>query len=100
LRELKPRINIEKIVEAVGREFNSEIETILRKGRKRNIARDVAIYLVRVLSGEKGKKIGEYFGNISGAAITRRYNCLLKQIENNKQFRNRIRRLKAKIVNN
>ncbi len=100
LRELKPRINIEKIVEAVGREFNFEIETILRKGRKRNVARDVAIYLARVLSGEKGKKIGEYFGNISGAAITRRYNCLLEQIENNKQFRNRIKKLKNKIINN
>lgn len=100
LRELKPRINIDQIVEAVCREFNCEIETILQKGRKRNVARDVAIYLVRVLSGEKGKNIGEYFGNISGAAITRRYNCLVKQIENNKRFRNRIQRLKHKIVNN
>lgn len=100
LRELKPRINIDQIVEAVCREFNCEIEIILQKGRKRNVARDVAIYLVRVLSGEKGKNIGEYFGNISGAAITRRYNCLVKQIENNKRFRNRIQRLKHKIVNN
>ena len=100
LRELKPRINIDQIVEAVCREFNCEIETILQKGRKRNVARDVAIYLVRVLSGEKGKNIGEYFGNISGAAITRRYNCLVEQIENNKRFRNRIQRLKHKIVNN
>lgn len=100
LRELKPRINIDQIVEAVCREFNCEIEIILQKGRKRNVARDVAIYLVRVLSGEKGKNIGEYFGNISGAAITRRYNCLVEQIENNKRFRNRIQRLKHKIVNN
>jgi hypothetical protein len=100
LRELKPRINIDQIVEAVCREFNCEIETILQKGRKRNVARDVAIYLVRVLSGEKGKNIGEYFGNISGAAVTRRYNCLVKKIENNKRFRNRIQRLKHKIVNN
>ena len=75
MRELKPRINIEKIVEAVGREFNCEIETILCKGRKRNVARDVAIYLARVLSGETGKKMREYFGNISGDAITRRNNC-------------------------
>jgi chromosomal replication initiation ATPase DnaA len=72
----------------------------LHKGRKRNVARDVAIYLVRVLSGEKGKIIGGYFGNISGAAITKRYNCLIKQIENNKRFRDRIQRLKHKIVNN
>jgi len=100
LRELKPRINIDQIVEAVCREYNCEIETILQKGRKRNVARDVAIYLVRVLSGVKGKNIGEYFGNISGAAVTRRYNCLVKKIENNKRFRNRVQRLKHKIVNN
>jgi putative transposase len=100
LKALKPRINLDQIVEAVCREFNCEIETILHKGRKRNVARDVAIYLVRVLSGEKGKIIGGYFGNISGAAITKRYNCLIKQIENNKRFRDRIQRLKHKIVNN
>ena len=100
LKALKPGINLDQIVEAVCREFNCEIETILHKGRKRNVARDVAIYLVRVLSGEKGKIIGGYFGNISGAAITKRYNCLIKQIENNKRFRDRIQRLKHKIVNN
>ncbi len=100
LRELKPRINIDQIVEAVCHEFNCGMETILNKGRKRNVARDVAIYLARVLSGEKGIKIGEYFGNISGAAITTRYNYLSKHFENNKRFRNRIKRVKDKIINN
>jgi len=100
LRELKPKIFLDNIVEEVGREFNCEIETILHKGRKRNVARDVAIYLARVLSGEKGKKVGEYFGNISGAAITKRYNYIIKQIEDDKQIRNRIKKIKQTIVNN
>lgn len=100
LRELKPRIYLEDIVDAVSCEFNCKIETILQKGLKRNVARDVAIYLARVLSGEKGKKIGEHFGNISAAAITGRYNWIANQIENDKPFRNRIKRLKDKIMNN
>jgi chromosomal replication initiation ATPase DnaA len=37
------------------------------KGRKKNHVRDIAIYLARDLSGETGKILGEYFGNISGA---------------------------------
>jgi hypothetical protein len=100
LRELKPRIEIDKIVAAVCREFDCKIETILQKGRKRNVARDIAIYLARVLSGEKGKNLGAYFGNISGAAITGRYNFIAEQIEKNRQLRNRIKRLKNQIMNN
>ncbi|MGD9301361.1 MAG: transposase [Desulfobacterales bacterium] len=100
LRDLKPRISLDNIVNVVCREFNCKRETIFIKGRKGNVPRDVAIYLARVLSGEKGKKMGVYFGNISGAAITGRYNYLLRQIENNKRFGNRIKRLKNKLLNN
>ena len=100
LRELKPKTNIDKIVEAVCFEFKCDIKSILLKGRKRNVARDVAIYLAKTLTGETGKKLGEYFGDVSGAAITLRYNYLLNKIENNKQFRMRIKRLKNKIINN
>lgn len=39
------------------------------KGKKRNFPRDVAIYLSRKLSHRSGKDLGQYFGNISGAAI-------------------------------
>ncbi len=35
-------------------EFNRQVEQILRKGAKKNTARDVAIYLARDLSGESG----------------------------------------------
>jgi REP element-mobilizing transposase RayT len=100
LRELKPRMNIGKIVEAVCCEFKCDIKSILHKGRKRNVARDVAIYLAKTLTGETGKKLGEYFGDVSGAAITLRYNYLLKKIENNEQFRMQIKSLKNKIINN
>jgi REP element-mobilizing transposase RayT len=100
LRELKPKIDIDKIIIAVCREFDCNIETILHKGKKRNVARDVAIYLTHKLSGEKGKNLGAYFGNISGAAITGRHNFIAEHIEKNAPLRKRIKRLKDKIINN
>jgi hypothetical protein len=56
--------------------FGSELEQILSKGKKRNSARDVAIYLARDLTGMGGKELGEIYGNVSGAAITMRHKAV------------------------
>jgi chromosomal replication initiation ATPase DnaA len=47
LRQLKPRKTPVAIVEAVCQEFNCQGEQVLRKGAKKNTARDVAIYIVK-----------------------------------------------------
>ena len=73
---------------------------ILRKGAKKNTARDVAIYLVRELSGESGVDLGKYFGNICGAAITGRYKQISEQISRTRQLKGRVNRVKNRIVNN
>jgi chromosomal replication initiation ATPase DnaA len=73
---------------------------ILKKGRKNNLARDLAIYLARELTGETGKSLGEYFGNISGAAITGRYNYLSRQIKQNRRIKAQAKRLRERIINN
>ncbi|UCD78449.1 MAG: transposase [Desulfobacterales bacterium] len=100
LRKLKPKTDIDKIIRVVGSEFDCETKAILRKGLKRNMARDVAIFLARELTGETGKRIGEYFGNISGASVTTRYNYLAKQIKENKRLRTQINRVRNEIINN
>lgn len=99
LRQLKPAIKVEMVVEAVRVEFNQDEEFLLNKGRKRNIARDTAIYLARDLTGESGKALGKYFGKISGAGITRRYNYMSKSINTNRKLRRRVNQLRKKIVN-
>jgi REP element-mobilizing transposase RayT len=99
LRQLKPRRSPDMIVAAVCREFNCQAEQILRKGAKKNTARDVAIYLARELSGESGVDLGIYFGNISGAAITGRYNHTSEQIRGNRRLKGRVNRIKKTIVN-
>ena len=100
LRQLKPLVSKEAVVDNVCREFGCDKELILRKGQKRNLARDIAIYLVRELTAESGRSLGEYFGNISSAAITNRVNCLSRKSEKDRRLRGRVKKLKKIIMNN
>ena len=100
LRQLKLRKTPVAIVAAVCQEFNCQADQILRKGAKKNTARDVAIYLARELSGESGVDLGKYFGNICGAAVTARYKHVSEQISRNRRLKGRVNRVKNKIVNN
>ena len=99
LRRLKPAIKVEMVVSAVCVEFNQDKELLLNKGRKRNIARDIAIYLARDLTGASGKALGKYFGNISGAGITRRYKYILDSMNTDTKLGRRVNQLRRKIVN-
>ena len=100
LTVLKPRLTPNEVVAAVCNEFNWDRHLILQKGRKKNLARDVAIYLCRDLTGESGVELGRYFGNISGAGITVRHNHISKEIQNNRRLKGKINRLKKRIINN
>ena len=87
-------------MEAVCQEFNCKADQILRKGAKKNMARDAAIYLARELSGESGVDIVKYFGNICGAALTVRYKHISEQISRKRRLKGRVNRVKNRIVNN
>ena len=99
LRKLKPAIEIDGIIDRLADEFECSRDAILMKGRKRNIARDMAIYLARDLTGEYGVTLGRIFGNISGAGITLRYNHLSKEMERNKSLKGKMNKLKRRIIN-
>ncbi len=93
LRQLKPRKTPVAIVEAVCQEFNCQADQILRKGAKKNTARDVAIYLAKELSRESGVDLGKYFGNICGAVVTGRYKQISEQISRNRRLKGRVNRV-------
>jgi chromosomal replication initiation ATPase DnaA len=71
---------------------------IVQKGRKGNTARELAIYLAKDLTGVSGIKLGDYFGNISGAGITVRYSHVAKTISRNRRLRGKIDRIKNQII--
>lgn len=99
LRHLKTTIDVEKVVEAVATEYGCEENAILVKGKKKNTARDVAIYLAREITGESGKKLGEYFGGISGSGVTMQYKRFSQKLKKEQNIALRVKKIKNVIVN-
>jgi putative transposase len=100
LKELKPRPDVETIVEEVAKHFSVTAERILTSGRKRNVERDVAIYLSRELSGLSGKALGQRFGGVSGAGITMRFNRIVRSLKKDRKLAEKIKLLYDKLTNN
>ena len=97
LKDLKTKHMPEDVIFHVCNEFKCSQETILQKGKKRNIARDVAIYLSRKMTVQSGVALGVYFGGISGAGITTRFNHIAKKIHGDHRLLNQINKLRERI---
>ena len=100
LAALQSGAELNDIVSSTGAMFGVDTERILAKGKKRNLARDVAVYLSRNLTRLSGNELGRYFGNITGAAITMRCKTVAEQIQKDKELKRRIDRLEDQILNN
>jgi REP element-mobilizing transposase RayT len=99
LKELKPKPSLDTIVKNVCDEMRCNEKQILQKGHKRNINREMAIFLARDLSGMSGKALGQYFGGISGSAITLNYNHFMEKLESDKKLVRKIDNMKKRILN-
>lgn len=99
LRKIKLRPTLDKVVEEVSKEFGSQVVDILRTGKKRNRAREIAIYLSLLHTGLTGKEIGDYFGQVSGARISTVFKKIKSDVESNASFKDKINILTKKIVN-
>ena len=100
LTALKPGVDLRDIVSVAGDMFGVGTERILAKGKKKNLARDVAIYLSRNLTRLSGNELGQNFGNVSGAAIAMRHRAVAEQIRKDKKLKSQIKRLENRILNN
>jgi REP element-mobilizing transposase RayT len=99
LKILKPEVPLERILRAVGDEFGCEVKQIREKGRKRNRARELAIYLSRDLTGTSCRDLGRVFGRISGAAVTMTYNKVAREMAVGKKLESKIKRIRERILN-
>ncbi len=99
LKTLKPRPSVEAIVDAVAEKLRVRPEQILTRGRKRNRARDVALYLSRELSGLSCRELGRRFGGLSGAAITMRHHLVLRQTAQDRRLAEDISQVRRRLVN-
>ena len=100
LNALQSGADIEAIVAATGETYDVDPDGILVKGKKRNLARDVAIYLSRKHSCRSGKELGKYFGNISGAAIVVRSKAVADRLQTDKKLKTQIKDIEDRIINN
>ncbi|MEC4684120.1 MAG: helix-turn-helix domain-containing protein [Nitrospirota bacterium] len=98
LGKLKSRPSLKKILQAVCDEFRCSEEDILVRGRKKNKAREIAIYLARDFSGLSCKEVGTFFNSISGAAITMRYKQVAKDVASDKSLRRKVNRLRKHLT--
>ena len=90
LMQLKPKVSIEKVLLAVCEEFGVSEDHVLAKGKKANKARDI--------SGETCKKLGEYFGGITGPGITMRYNRFINEMKHDKRLKGKVAKIKKQLV--
>jgi putative transposase len=97
LKSLKPRPTPDDLIRAVSNEYGCERETIMQKGKKRNIARDVAIYFCREITGETGVSLGRHFGGITGSGIAIKHKQIANQIEADRKLKRRLNRIRKKI---
>jgi REP element-mobilizing transposase RayT len=97
LKILKPRPTPDDLIQAVSNEFGCGMESILQKGKKGNLARDVAIYLCRELTGETSVSLGRRF-DISGAGIAARHDRIAKKLEADRNLKGRDDRIRRKIL--
>jgi chromosomal replication initiation ATPase DnaA len=99
LKKLKPKVQLETVVNAVCEEFGCTKEQIIAKGRKKNKARQMAIHVARDLSGMSCKDLGLYFGGVSGALITIMYNRIAQEAAQNRRFKHKLEKIKKQIFN-
>lgn len=98
LRATRPRIAVETIVQAVCKEFGCDKDQIVAKGLKRNRAREIAISLSRSHCGLSSRALGEFFGGISGAAVTMSCKELNKGLARDKRLRNKMGKVEKQIL--
>jgi hypothetical protein len=95
-KRLRKRISIGAVIKACQSYYGKNRESLVDRV-KGNEGRQVAIYLAKILSGEKGKEIGRYFG-IKGPAVSDAIKRLEGRLEKESQLRETIEFLKGRLI--
>ena len=91
--------NISKIQNAVAEYFNVTVENLKSKKRTSDInnARQVAIYLCRMITEETTTRIGLEFGNRDHSTVLHAIEKVSKDVKNNEDLKRKITEIKNKI---
>jgi len=91
--------NISKIQKAVAEYFNVTVENLKSKKRTADInnARQIAIYLCRMITEETTTRIGLEFGNRDHSTVLHAIEKVSKDVKNNEDLKHKITEIKNKI---
>ena len=91
--------NISKIQKAVADYFDITVDNLKSKKRTANInnARQIAIYLCRMITEETTTRIGLEFGNRDHSTVLHAIEKVSKDIKNNEALKNQLTEIKNKI---
>jgi putative transposase len=95
-KRLRKRISIGAVIKACQSYYGKNRESLVDRV-KGSEARQVAIYLTKILTGEKGKEIGRCFG-IKGPAVSDAIKRLEGRLEKESQLRETIEFLKGRLI--
>jgi putative transposase len=95
-KRLRKRVSVDAVIKACQLFYGKNSKALVERVRG-NEGRQVAIYLAKILSGEKGKEVGRYFG-IKGPAVSDAIKKIEGRLDKESQLRERIEFLKGRIV--
>jgi len=95
-RRLRKRVSVDAVIKACQLFYGRNRKALVERVRG-NEGRQVAIYLAKILSGEKGKEIGRHFG-IKGPAVSDAIKRIEGRLEKESQLRERIEFLRGRIL--
>jgi len=95
-RKLRKRISVDAVIKACQLLYGRNREAFVKR-EKGNEGRQVAIYLAKILSGEKGKEIGRHFG-IRGPAVSEAIKRIEGRLETESELRERVESLRERIL--
>jgi hypothetical protein len=96
-RRLRKKISINAVIKACQLLYGENWKKALVDRAKGNEGRQVAIYLSKILTGEKGKEIGRHFG-IKGPAVSEAIKKIEGRLEKERQLRERMEFLRGRIL--
>jgi len=90
---------IEDIISIAAEEYGVESNSIIGKGRQMEVAaaRQVAMYLTRILTGHSLKTIGLHFGGRDHSTVIHACKLVAKKTTEDREIKDRIERLKKKL---
>lgn len=91
--------NISKIQKAVADYFDITVDNLKSKKRTANInnARQIAIYLCRVITDETTTRIGLEFGNRDHSTVLHAIDKVSRDVKNNEELKSQLNEIKNKI---